>query len=100
MSIIGHTTIGKSVIIRPRITEKAGIGAAGKSPVYVFEIADKATKTTVRAEILKRYKVKAVKINIVNLPKKSLVVRGIKGTKTAVRKAMVFLKAGDKIDIV
>lgn len=100
MSTIGHTTIGKSVIVRPRITEKAGIGSVGKAPVYVFEITDKATKDMIRAEILKRYKVKAVKINIVNLPKKAIVMRGIKGSKPGVRKAMVFLKAGEKIDIV
>jgi large subunit ribosomal protein L23 len=100
MSIIGNTTKGISVIIRPRVTEKAGLSMQAKAPVYVFEVTPVATKDMIAKEIFARYKVKPTRVNIVNLPKKTLVMRGIKGSKPGVRKAMVFLKAGEKIDIV
>lgn len=90
---------GAPVVTRPRVTEKATFLAGAKGPVYTFEVSKTATKPEIVKAIEVKYKVKAVKVNIVNLPRKNVVVRGKKGTKPAVKKAMIFLKPGDKIEI-
>ena len=46
------------------------------------------------------YKVSPMKVRIVNLPAKKVFVRGKWGEKTSVKKAYVYLKKGDKIEII
>jgi large subunit ribosomal protein L23 len=87
------------IILRPRITEKSGIMNEASS-VYTFEVEKNATKDTIAKAIKALYKVTAVKVNIVNLPAKKVLVRGKKGTQSAVKKALVYLKKGDKIELV
>lgn len=71
------------IVLKPRITEKAGILGEAQH-IYTFEVPRTATKTQVAFAVKKNYKVTPTKINVVNL-------------KT-VKKAMVFLKKGDKIE--
>ncbi len=85
-----------AVIKRPRITEKSGIRAESQN-VYTFEVIKDATKTSVKEAIKQLYKVTPIKINIVNLPAKNIVSRGKRGVKQSVKKAVVYLKKGDKI---
>lgn len=85
-------------IVRPRITEKSGILSQGG--VYTFEIANNANKDAVAKAMNALYKVKPVKVAIVNLPSKNVFVRGKKGTVSGIRKAVVTLKKGDKIDFI
>jgi len=85
------------LIKKPRITEKAGI--ASESNVYTFEVDKNATKGKVKHAIAEMYKVSPVKVNIVNLHARKVFVRGKSGTQAGVKKALVFLKKGDKIDI-
>ncbi|HYC83004.1 MAG TPA: 50S ribosomal protein L23 [Candidatus Paceibacterota bacterium] len=101
MSRIGHQHNSPfQVMKQPRITEKSTILADRKAPVYTFEVEPKATKTSIKAAIKAQYKVTPVKVNIVTLPAKKKIRRGKVGTQSAVRKAFVFLKAGDKIELV
>ncbi len=86
------------VIIRPRITEKAGI-AAQENNVYAFEVSKTSTKDSISKAIKNLYKVTPLKIRVINLPAKKVFVRGRKGTQSAIKKALVFLKKGDKIEI-
>jgi ribosomal protein L23 len=88
-----------TTILRPRITEKAGIMNESHN-VFTFEITKDSTKDTVFAEIKSLYKVTPTKIRIVNLPARAVVVRGKRGTQSAIKKAYVYLKKGDKINIV
>ncbi len=85
-----------SLIKKPRITEKAGIKSESQN-LYTFEVTKEATKKTVGEAIQLIYKVTPIKINIVNLPAKNVTARGKRGVKSAVKKALVFLKKGDKI---
>jgi large subunit ribosomal protein L23 len=85
-----------SLIKKPRITEKAGIKSESQN-VYTFEVVKGATKKTIGEAIKLIYKVTPIKINIVNLPAKNVTARGKRGVKQAVKKALVFLKKGDKI---
>lgn len=85
-------------IIRPRITEKSGLLA--QSNVYTFEVAKSATKGTVAKAIDVLYKVKPTKIAIINVPPRKVFVKGRFGTVSGMKKALVTLKKGDKIDFV
>lgn len=85
-----------SVIKGPKITEKAGIKAESQN-VYTFEVTKEATKKSVAKAIKDIYKVTPIKVNITKLPAKNVLRRGKKGRTQAIKKALVFLKKGDKI---
>jgi large subunit ribosomal protein L23 len=87
------------VILRPRITEKAAI-KADEANAYTFEIHKDATKNDVALAIEKIYKVVPEKVNIIRNPRKIVRNRKGFGFKGGVKKAIVFLKKGDKIDFV
>jgi len=87
----------KTIITSPRVTEKAAL--AQDKGVYVFNVADDATKNEVKKQIKEIYKVDPVKINMARNAKKQVFVRGRKGTKQGVKKAYVYLKDGDKITV-
>jgi len=88
-----------AVIKKPRLTEKSGIKAESQN-VYTFETIKDATKTSVKEAIKELYKVTPIKINIVNLPAKNITSRGKRGTKQSIKKAVVYLKKGDKIEFI
>ena len=86
------------VLIRPRITEKAS--RLGEQNVYTFDVAKSATKSDVALAISAVYKVTPLRVRMVTIPAKRVVVRGIPGTKAGGKKALVYLKKGEKIDFV
>lgn len=86
-----------SVILRPRITEKASL--LSEKGIYVFDIATSANVHTVAAAIKAAYKVTPVKVSVAKIPSKSMFVRGKRGTVSGGKKAYIFLKKGDKIEI-
>lgn len=88
-----------SVIIRPRITEKAGT-VAEKFNAYSFEVYYSANKKSIANAINAMYKVKPTKVRIVNLKSKAVFVRGKHGQQSGVKKAIVTLKKGDKIELI
>ena len=87
-----------NVLLRPRITEKAALGA-DKSNVYVFEVAKNATKKSISASVHDVYGVKPKKVHVAVIPSKQVFVRGKRGVKSGGKKAYVYLKAGDKIEL-
>ena len=87
------------IIKKPRITEKSGIQAEALG-VYTFEVTDKANKKNIAKAVKELYKVTPVKVNITNLPAKKVFSRGKVGRKSGVKKAIVYLKKGDKIEFV
>ena len=88
-----------NVLLRPRITEKAALGA-DKSNVYIFEVASSATKKSISASIRDVYGVKPEKVRVAAIPAKRVFVRGKKGVKSGGKKAYVYLKKGDKIELI
>ena len=86
-----------SVLKHPRITEKASM--LMERGVYSFNVPDSATKMEIKKAIFGLYKVKLAKIAIVKVPKKSVFIRGRKGSKSGGKKAYVYLKKGDKIEL-
>jgi large subunit ribosomal protein L23 len=98
-SPIIHRGQHHDIIIRPRITEKSGIMSENSS-VYTFEVRKNANKPMIAQAIKALYKVTPTKVRIVNLPAKRVLVRGKRGTSNGVKKAMVYLKKGEKINLV
>jgi len=97
---VGSTYDIARVLRRPRITEKATIQAEKR--VYVFEVAPDATKKSIAEAVKRFYKVTPVKVNVAKIPAKKFFSRARrqKGVKTGGKKAYVYLKEGDKIEIV
>lgn len=87
-----------NTLLRPRITEKATNSLANGN-VYVFEVFASSNKKSIMASVKDLYKVTPVKVNIVNLPAKNIIVRGKKGKTASIKKAYIYLKEGDKIEI-
>lgn len=89
-----------SVIVKPRITEKAAL-LIDKN-IYTFEIRKGATKYDVRDAIIALYKVTPISIRIVNKqPRHSMSrSRGRDMMEHGLRKAYVYLKKGDRIELV
>ena len=86
------------VLRRPVITEKnTNLQAAGK---YVFEVADEATKFQVQQAVEKAFKVKVIAVNMINVPVKTRRVGRRLIQTQPWKKAIVTLRAGDKIQIV
>ena len=88
-------TVSLSLIISPRLTEKAS--NMSSQNIYTFNVKSDATKLSLAKEIEKVYKVKPIKITIINNPRKAVFVRNKLGFKKGFKKASVFLKKGDKI---
>jgi len=89
-----------AVLRRPRITEKATFQT--EDGVYVFEVSPRATKTDIKEAIKHFYKVTPVKVNVTKIPEKQIFSRARrqKGVKGGGKKAYVYLKKGDKIEII
>ncbi|MCB1110313.1 MAG: 50S ribosomal protein L23 [Chlamydiia bacterium] len=71
------------------------------SPKYVFIVDKNANKNEIsRAleEIYKEKKIKVKGVNTINIKPKKRRVRGYKGFRPAVKKAIVTLESGDSID--
>lgn len=88
----------KDVLTRPRITEKASISSSKNA--YVFDVLPKTNKKEVALEIFKKYGFKPLKVNITTIKEKRILSRrGTAGVKSGGKKAVVYLKSGDKIEI-
>lgn len=86
------------IIKNPRITEKASFLA--EQNVYTFDITSNANKSEIKKAVFEIYKVKPVKVNILVSPRKKVFHKGQVGHRPGVRKAFVYLKKGDKIEII
>ncbi len=87
-----------SVLRKPWVTEKAAF--TSEKGVYVFEVAKDSNKQQVAKAVTAHYKVTPVKVRVVNIPVKNVFVRGAWGSRGGGKKAYVYLKKGDKIEIV
>ncbi|MEK7187697.1 MAG: 50S ribosomal protein L23 [Patescibacteria group bacterium] len=85
-----------SLIKKPLVTEKGTmIQAMGQ---YLFEVATEATKPEVKKAVEKLYSVHVEKVTMIQLPGKPKRYRGISRTVSGRKKAIVILKAGEKIN--
>ncbi len=88
-----------AIILKSRVTEKSTAGVSAQRPVYTFVAVPAANKLLVRRAIIEQYKVTPVKINMSVVKAKRVFIRGRAGTRGGFKKAMVYLKPGDKIEL-
>ena len=86
------------LILEPWITEKAA-KATEKIFKYAFRVHPKATKPAIRSAVEKIYNVHVTRVNTSNERGKWRRVRSQPGRTADWRKAIVTLKAGEKIDL-
>ena len=85
------------LIVAPLITEKATI--ASDHNQYVFRVRPEATKPQIKAAIEKLFDVKVTAVNTLVRKGKSKVFRGMRGKQQDVKKAVVTLADGHRIDV-
>ena len=85
------------VLLAPVVTEKAYGGVEQRK--YSFHVHPDAHKTQVRQAVEELFDVKVVGVNLIKMPAKPKRRGMIKGTRPGWKKAIVELKAGDKIEI-
>jgi large subunit ribosomal protein L23 len=85
------------VILAPVITEKAT--AVSESNQVVFKVRRDATKPEIKAAIEALFKVKVLSVNTLTRKGKSKNFKGTAGRQQDVKKAIVRLAEGDKIDV-
>lgn len=87
------------VILRPRITEKATMHS--EQGVYAFDVADGANKPQIMQAIRSLYKVTPRKVRVVVFPSKikRSARTGKRGVKSGGKKAYVYLKRGETINL-
>jgi large subunit ribosomal protein L23 len=89
----------KEIIIRPYQTE-ASTRIADKSNQYTFIVSPKANKIEIKKAIEKQFKVKVVAVNTIMVKGKWRRVRGKLGKKVDIKKAIITVKPGDKIEFI
>jgi len=80
-----------------RVTEKAALAA--ERGAYTFNVEDNANKNEIKKAIKLIYGVTPVRVTITQITAKKVVRRGKIGYKKGGKKAVVYLKKGDKITI-
>lgn len=83
-------------LLGPRVSEKAGkLAEVGK---YVFNIVKQANKVEIKKAVERAYKVNVIQVNILNTKGKTRSSGRIAGKTSGFKKAIVTLKAGQKIE--
>jgi len=85
------------VIVSPVITEKATM--ASEQNKVVFKVRKDATKPQIKAAVERLFDVKVESVNTLVRKGKTKVFRGNLGTQSDVKKAVVTLAEGHKIDV-
>jgi large subunit ribosomal protein L23 len=85
------------VIRAPVITEKSTM--AGENNQYTFKVSNQSTKQDIKIAVETLYKVKVEKVNTINVKGKVKRFRGRIGKRSDVKKAIVRLASGEKIDL-
>ena len=85
------------VIISPVITEKATL--ASENNQVMFKVARNATKPQIKEAVEKLFDVKVKSVNTLVRKGKTRMFRGTRGELSDVKKAIVTLEEGHRIDV-
>jgi large subunit ribosomal protein L23 len=100
---VSKAALGKTVskaalhVVQPLVTEKAM--SLSENNTYVFLIDPKTNKSEIKKEIEGLYKVEVVNVNISKYEQKAKHYRGLASIPKMLKKAMVTVKEGQKIEI-
>ena len=85
------------VIVAPHITEKATL--LSEHNAVVFKVTGSSTKPQIKAAVERLFDVKVDSVNTLVHKGKTRVFRGTRGTQSDVKKAVVTLAEGHRIDV-
>jgi len=85
------------IILSPVITEKATI--ASEQNKVVFKVAPGATKPQIKAAVEKLFDVKVKSVNTLTRKGKTRMFKNTRGQRSDVKRAIVTLEEGHKIDV-
>jgi large subunit ribosomal protein L4 len=85
------------IIVSPVVTEKATM--ASEHNKVVFKVASKATKPQIKEAVEKLFDVKVKRVNTLVRKGKTKVFRGSFGSQSDVKRAVVTLEEGHRIDV-
>ena len=85
------------IILSPVITEKATI--ASEQNKVTFKVAGSATKPQIKEAVEKLFDVKVKSVNTLTRKGKTRMFRNIRGQRSDVKRAIVTLEEGHKIDV-
>lgn len=85
------------VIIAPVITEKATL--ASEANQVIFKVRKAATKPEIKAAVERLFDVKVMSVNTLIRKGKRKTFKGTRGVQSDVKKAVVTLAEGHKIDV-
>ncbi|HEY4924642.1 MAG TPA: 50S ribosomal protein L23 [Roseiarcus sp.] len=85
------------IILSPVITEKATM--ASEANQVVFKVRRNATKPQIKAAVEQLFNVKVTGVNTLLRKGKTKVFRGMRGVQQDVKKAIVTLADGERIDV-
>ncbi|OGF70228.1 50S ribosomal protein L23 [Candidatus Giovannonibacteria bacterium RIFCSPLOWO2_02_FULL_45_14] len=86
-----------SKVINPIISEKANI--LSSDGVYTFRVEKNSNKFDIKKSVENLFKVNVRRVNLVTIPPKKRIMRGKVGFKSGYKKAVVYLKKGQKIEL-
>jgi len=93
--------MAKTILIKPIISEKSET-LSDTLNRYSFIVHNKANKVEIRKAVEEMYNVNVSSVNTLNMPKKAKTRNTksgvLKGSKSAYKKAIVKLSAGEEID--
>ncbi|MEK7162641.1 MAG: 50S ribosomal protein L23, partial [Patescibacteria group bacterium] len=85
------------ILVKPMVSEKNTL--LSSRGVYVFQVKNDANKITIKKAVERLYGVKVEGVNLVKVLPKKRILRGRPGFRPGYKKALVFLAAGQKIDL-
>lgn len=99
-SVSAVATHASAILLSPRITEKGAYLA--QDGAYVFNVSERANKREIGEAIHAVFNVWPRKVRIARVPRKQVLTRGTNriGQTRGGKKAYVYLKKGDTIEVV
>ena len=89
--------LAAKVLKEPHVTEKAS-DLVGQNQ-YVFKVWPRSNKSEIKQAVEELYGVNVLKVNIINIPSKQRRLGRITGESGGYKKAVVKIKAGQKIEV-
>ena len=96
-SKLGHDSQHYDIILAPVITEKATM--ASEANQVIFKVRKNATKPQIKAAVERLFDVKVAAVNTLIRKGKRKLFKGTRGVQSDVKKAVVTLAEGHKIDV-
>ncbi len=94
----GESELADKFLLSPHITEQSTF--LSEKGIYAFKVTPSANKILVKKAFKELYGITPRKVRIITVPSKKRFVGGKLGNKPGFKKAVIYLKKGDKIEFI